>query len=79
MFVNDFKNDFATEAMQVALKYIQSNPDLGISVQLTSVDGNQTESRPLLENCKYEAAFINNSSMILHNLINALIRIRKNW
>lgn len=52
MFTNEVDNDQATQAVEIALNYIKKNPSLGLSVKLTTVEGNRTESKKYLESCK---------------------------
>lgn len=42
-------NDQATQAVDIALTYIQKNPNLGMSIQLTKVEGNRTDSKKFLD------------------------------
>lgn len=42
-------NDQATQAVDIALTYIQKNPNLGMSIQLNRVEGNRTESKKFLD------------------------------
>lgn len=45
-------NDQATQAIEVILNYIKKNPALGVSIQLTQIEGNRTDSKKFLENSK---------------------------
>lgn len=49
MFVNEVDNDQAAQAIEIALTYIKKNPNLGLSVQVISVEGNRTDSKKFLE------------------------------
>lgn len=53
VFVNEVGNDLAQVAVDVALNYIRKNPSLGLSVELLTVEGNRTDSKGLLESCKF--------------------------
>lgn len=53
MFINEVDNDQATQAVDIALTYIKKNPNLGLSVQVLSVEGNRTDSKKFLENSNY--------------------------
>lgn len=52
VFVNEVDNDLASKAVAVALNYIKKNTNLGISVEVISVEGNRTESKRFLEDSK---------------------------
>lgn len=49
MFINEVDNDAATKALDVAISFLRKNPSYGISVQVTAVEGNRTDSKGLLE------------------------------
>lgn len=49
VFINEVDNDQATQAVDIALTYIQKNPNLGMSIQLTKVEGNRTDSKKFLD------------------------------
>ncbi|XP_037037565.1 ionotropic receptor 25a [Bradysia coprophila] len=49
LFINEVDNDQATQAIDIALTYIQKNPNLGMSIQLTKVEGNRTDSKKFLD------------------------------
>lgn len=49
VFINEVGNDVAQKAVDVALTYISKNQNLGLSVDLTVVEGNRTDSKGLLE------------------------------
>lgn len=53
VFINEVDNDQATQAVDIALTYIKKNPNLGLSVQVLSVEGNRTDSKKFLENSNY--------------------------
>jgi ionotropic glutamate receptor len=42
-------NDVAQKAFEVAISYISKNPNLGVSINPTMVEGNRTDSKGLLE------------------------------
>lgn len=42
-------NDIAQKAFEVAVGYVKKNPNLGLSVEFTFVEGNRTDSKGLLE------------------------------
>ena len=44
-------NDQASQAVEIAINYIKKNPNLGLSVQMVSVEGNRTDSKNILEAC----------------------------
>lgn len=52
MYVNEVGNDVAAKAIDVASNYIKRNPNLGVSVEIISVEGNRTDSKGLLEASK---------------------------
>lgn len=54
VFINEVNNEQATQAVEIALTYIKKNPNLGLSVQIVSVEGNRTESRTFLEASSYK-------------------------
>ncbi|CAG9797996.1 unnamed protein product [Chironomus riparius] len=49
VFINEVGNDIAQKAFEVAIGYIKKNPNLGLSVEYTLVEGNRTDSKGLLE------------------------------
>ncbi|KAL7042223.1 hypothetical protein ACKWTF_001073 [Chironomus riparius] len=49
LFINEVGNDIAQKAFEVAIGYIKKNPNLGLSVEYTLVEGNRTDSKGLLE------------------------------
>lgn len=49
VFLNEMDNDQASQAVEIAIAYINKNPNLGLSVQLTTVEGNRTDSKKFLD------------------------------
>lgn len=49
MFINEVGNDVAQRAVDVAVNYVKKNTQLGLSVDVTTVEGNRTDSKGLLE------------------------------
>lgn len=52
VFINEVNNEQAAQSVDIALTYIKKNPNLGLSVQVVTVEGNRTESRVFLEASK---------------------------
>lgn len=52
VFINEVDNDQATEALEVALAYIKKTPGLSLSVDVTRVEGNRTDSKNFLDASK---------------------------
>lgn len=53
VYVNEVGNDIAAKAVDVAVNYVKKNPNLGLSVEVMSVEGNRSDSKGLLESCKF--------------------------
>ncbi|XP_055686801.1 ionotropic receptor 25a [Lutzomyia longipalpis] len=49
LYINEVGNDIAAKAVDVAVNYVKKNPNLGLSVEVVSVEGNRTDSKGLLE------------------------------
>lgn len=49
VFINEVGNDIAQKSVEVAVNYIKKNSNLGLSVELVTVEGNRTDSKGLLE------------------------------
>lgn len=52
VYVNEVGNDIAAKAVDTAITYVKKNTNLGISISVTSVEGNRTDSKPFLEASK---------------------------
>lgn len=66
VFINEVDNDQATESIDIAITYIKKNPNLGLSVQLTSLEANATDSKGILAESKCTRLFL---ILFLINLI----------
>lgn len=49
VFINEVGNDIAQKSVDMAVNYIKKNSNLGLSVEVVSVEGNRTDSKGLLE------------------------------
>ena len=58
VFINEVGNDAAARSVDVAMAYIRKNPNLGLSVELISVEGNRTDSKGLLESSKFNYSLL---------------------
>jgi hypothetical protein len=49
VYINEVGNDVSTKAVDVVTSYIKKNPNLGLSVEISSIEGNRSDSKGLLE------------------------------
>lgn len=54
MYVNEVGNDIAAKSVDIAINYVKKNTNLGVSISVTSVEGNRTDSKPFLEASMYD-------------------------
>jgi glutamate receptor, ionotropic, invertebrate len=52
VYINEVGNDVSSKAVDVVTNYIKKNPNLGLSVEISSIEGNRTDSKGLLEASK---------------------------
>ena len=52
MFINEDSNDEANKAVGMALKHVAEKHSSEFSVDLQQVDGNRSEPKEFLKNCK---------------------------
>lgn len=57
-------NDQAAQAIDVAQTYIKRNGQLGLSVQVTSVEGNRTDSKKFLETSNFQFCVSNQATFL---------------
>lgn len=57
VYTNEEDNDVADKAMEVVLDYIKRNSKLGLKVDIRKVSGNRTDTKGMLDNCKFFCLF----------------------
>lgn len=57
VFLNEMDNDQASQAVEIAITYINKNPAHDLSVQLTTVEGSGTDSKKFLDSSKNDCFY----------------------
>lgn len=52
VFINESGNEEAYQAVKTVVDYAAENPTLGLSINLTQVQGNRSQPKEFLENCE---------------------------